>query len=42
VHPSAILRERDDDKRHAALREFVRDLMQVRKLLEAGGEAARE
>jgi len=42
IHPSAILRERDDDKRHAALREFVADLMQVKKLLEAGGEAARE
>ena len=42
VHPSAILRERDDDKRHAALRAFVADLLEVRRLLEAGGEAARE
>jgi DNA polymerase len=26
VHPSSILRERDDDARHAAMDEFVRDL----------------
>jgi DNA polymerase len=42
VHPSSILRERDDDKRHAALRAFIADLVEVRKLLEAGREAARE
>jgi uracil-DNA glycosylase len=42
VHPSSILRERDDDARHRALRAFVADLMQVAKLLQAGGEAARE
>ena len=42
VHPSSILRERDDDKRHAALRAFIADLVEARKLLEAGGEAARE
>jgi DNA polymerase len=29
VHPSSILRERDDDLRHRAMREFVRDLEQI-------------
>jgi DNA polymerase len=29
VHPSSILRERDDDLRHRAMREFVRDLEHV-------------
>ena len=42
VHPSAILRERDDDARHRALRAFIADLMEVPRLLQAGGEAARE
>jgi DNA polymerase len=42
VHPSSILRERDDDKRHAALRAFVADLMEVAKLLQTSAEAARE
>ncbi|HWE27535.1 MAG TPA: UdgX family uracil-DNA binding protein [Polyangia bacterium] len=42
VHPSSILRERDDDARHRALRGFVADLMEVAKLLQASSEAARE
>ena len=29
VHPSSILREGDDDLRHRAMREFVRDLEQI-------------
>jgi DNA polymerase len=33
THPSAILRERDDDARHSAMDEFVADLAQVEKWL---------
>jgi DNA polymerase len=29
VHPSSILRERDDDRRQRAMREFVKDLEQI-------------
>ncbi|MCA1665042.1 MAG: UdgX family uracil-DNA binding protein [Myxococcales bacterium] len=42
VHPSSILRAPDDATRHRELRAFVADLMQVAKLLQASGEAARE
>ncbi len=42
VHPSFVLRQRDDAARHAAMREFVADLVAARRILEAGGEAARE
>ncbi|HEX8954080.1 MAG TPA: uracil-DNA glycosylase family protein, partial [Polyangia bacterium] len=42
VHPSAILRERDDEARHRALAAFVADLIAAARLLQAGGEAARE
>jgi DNA polymerase len=34
THPSAILRERDDESRRAAMDEFVADLAQVAKWLE--------
>jgi uracil-DNA glycosylase len=33
VHPSSILRAPDDESRHAQMREFVKDLKKVRKLL---------
>lgn len=33
VHPSSILRERDDDARHKAMDEFVRDLTNVAREL---------
>ena len=33
VHPSSILRERDDDARHRAMHEFVRDLTNVAREL---------
>ncbi|MBW3595563.1 MAG: UdgX family uracil-DNA binding protein, partial [Actinobacteria bacterium] len=33
VHPSSILRERDDDARHRAMSEFVRDLANVAREL---------
>ena len=42
VHPSSILRERDAEARHRALRDFVADLVDVAKLLQASGETARE
>ena len=34
VHPSSILRMRDEESRHAAMREFVNDLKQVRAWLD--------
>lgn len=34
VHPSSILRMRDDESRHAAMRDFVRDLKLVRGWLD--------
>jgi DNA polymerase len=34
VHPSSILRMRDDEARHAAMRDFVNDLKQVRAWLD--------
>jgi len=34
VHPSSILRERDEDARHRAMDEFVRDLTNVARELE--------
>ena len=34
VHPSAILRMRDDESRHSAMRDFVKDLKQVRAWLD--------
>jgi len=34
VHPSSILRERDDDARHRAMEDFVRDLTNVARELE--------
>jgi hypothetical protein len=34
THPSAILRERDDESRRAAMDEFVADLAQVAKWLQ--------
>jgi len=42
VHPSSILRAPDDATRHRELRAFVADLMEVAKLLQTSGEAARE
>jgi len=42
VHPSSILRAPDDAARKQALRDFVADLVAARRILEAGGEAARE
>jgi DNA polymerase len=42
VHPSSILRAPDDATRHRELRAFVADLMEVAKLLQSSGEAARE
>ena len=33
IHPSSILRERDDDARHRAMQEFVRDLSNVAREL---------
>ncbi|MGZ3441709.1 MAG: UdgX family uracil-DNA binding protein [Polyangia bacterium] len=42
VHPSSILRAPDDETRRRELRAFVDDLTVVAKLLQAGGEAARE
>jgi DNA polymerase len=42
VHPSFVLRQTDDGARRQALREFVADLVAARRILEAGGEAARE
>ena len=33
VHPSSILRERDDDARHRAMDEFVQDLTNVAREL---------
>jgi uracil-DNA glycosylase len=42
VHPSSILRAPDDAARRQALRDFVADLVAARRILEAGGEAARE
>ncbi len=35
THPSAILRVREEDERHAAMEEFVADLVSVRKHLES-------
>jgi len=34
VHPSSILRMRDDESRHSALRDFINDLKQVRAWLD--------
>jgi DNA polymerase len=34
IHPSAILRQRDDESRHAELARFVEDLRKVGALLE--------
>jgi DNA polymerase len=42
VHPSSILRAPDSASRHRELRAFVADLMVVARILQAGGEAARE
>ena len=42
VHPSSILRAPDAQARQRALRDFVADLVAARRILEAGGEAARE
>jgi DNA polymerase len=42
VHPSSILRAPDEAARRQALRDFVADLVAARRILEAGGEAARE
>ncbi len=42
VHPSAILRAPDAATRQRELAAFVADLVVVARLLEAGGEAARE
>jgi uracil-DNA glycosylase len=42
VHPSSILRAPDMHARQLALRDFVADLVAARRILEAGGEAARE
>jgi DNA polymerase len=38
VHPSSILRERDSEARHQAMRAFVRDLMRVADALKVGRE----
>lgn len=40
VHPSAILRAPDDDARHAEMEKFVKDLRNVRKVLERAAEGA--
>ena len=37
AHPSSILRERDDDARHAERRAFTEDLERVARLLDARG-----
>jgi hypothetical protein len=37
VHPSSILRARDDDERRAAYRAFVEDLEQVAAALARAG-----
>ena len=42
VHPSFVLRQTNDAARRQALRELVADLVAARRILEAGGEAARE
>jgi uracil-DNA glycosylase family protein len=42
VHPSSILRARDEETRHRELRAFVEDLRVVARLLQTSGEAARE
>jgi uracil-DNA glycosylase family protein len=42
VHPSSILRAPDAEARHRGLRAFVEDLAVAARLLQAGGEAARE
>jgi DNA polymerase len=34
VHPSSILRMRDEESRHAAMRDFINDLKQVRAWLD--------
>ena len=41
VHPSAILRERDDDARHEAMEQFVKDLKTVALALQRGPERER-
>jgi DNA polymerase len=33
IHPSAILRSPDDESRHAAMRQFTRDLAKVAKII---------
>jgi hypothetical protein len=35
VHPSSILRAPDKDSRQLQMKEFVRDLIKARKLLES-------
>jgi DNA polymerase len=37
IHPSAILRQRDDESRHQEMTKFVNDLKLVAKALKAGG-----
>jgi uracil-DNA glycosylase family protein len=37
IHPSAILRQRDEESRHAEMAAFVEDLNLVASVLEAGG-----
>jgi DNA polymerase len=41
VHPSAILRERDDDARREAMEQFVKDLKTVALALQRGPEKER-
>jgi DNA polymerase len=41
VHPSSILRERDDDARHAAMGRFIADLAVVARALSQAGPKAR-
>jgi DNA polymerase len=36
IHPSAVLRQRDEESRHREMEAFVKDLKLVAKVLSAG------